>query len=138
MKYRFQYCGNPEYVTLHVSFRLTDNRYVSTSIRTDETRDAELLALIQGVDGVDGEANFHPYEVTVKRGAAFTREEVLKHLLATVVFWGKAAGRVADDEELIQEPTIRQDIAVKMCPECQALHDEAMKQLDRDMNSLSY
>jgi hypothetical protein len=138
MKYKFQYCGNPQYVSLHTSFRLTDSRYVSSSLTPTNHRDSELLALILGVDGVDGEANFHPYEVTVKRAATFERDIVLINLLKTIVFWGQAAGLVTEGEEQIQGPTIRQDIAIKMCPQCQEIHDEAMRQLEKEMNSLRY
>jgi hypothetical protein len=130
MRYRFEYNGNPEYVTVHVDKWLTD-KYVSTLVEGD-TEGKELMNDINSAKGVDNDvigSSIHSYSVTVKVAMAFDRLEVLEGVLATIVVWLQAKGIIAENEELVRGEDIRNDIKVMQCPECARIQEEEMRGL---------
>ena len=134
LRYRFEYCGNPDYVELHVTEKLTEDRYVSYSVEIGKETKSELLSLLMGTAGVT-EASIRPYSCSAQRGSAFDRETVLKNLLETVVMWLKVSNGV-QEIELEQLPTLRTDVRQHLCPECERIQQEEMKSAWRDIRSL--
>jgi len=137
MRYRFEYNGNPDFVTLHVSKRLIAERYACLSLSDSLSPETvELLQLIASVDGVDGgsiSVSIQPYSVCVAYAKAFTSLEVLESLLATVMIYLQSRFMIAENEPLVKGEDIRSDIKNMMCPECQRIQEAEMKELYRDM-----
>lgn len=134
ISYRYEYNGNSEYVTLHVTHKLTESDFVNKNV--DGTLgDRELLAVMSRVVGAS-EVSIRPYEVALHRGAAFERDEVLDAAWETLKMWLSTQG--IDCSDAIQKPTIRSDISVMQCPECQAEQDREMARSMRDLDSLGW
>lgn len=130
--YRYEYCGNPEYVELHVSVKLTDSKFVNPSVKGTE-EDSEMLATLHGSLGVV-EASIRPYSVTATIGGAFEREEVLDDLLETVKMILSMRGEDMTESKKLE--TRRGDILGMRCPECKRIQDEEMRKAMADMDKM--
>jgi hypothetical protein len=120
MKYRFEYNGNPEYVTLHLTHKLIESTYVSNSCE-GTIEEENLRIILNGVDGVV-EASLHPYEITIKYGMAFEREDILRGTLEITKMYLYSQG--ISDQEWEQLPTLRSDILSHICKQCEAEQNE--------------
>lgn len=136
-KYRFEYNGNPEYVTLHVTERLLDaDGFVSRLCSEGITSPiSELLNLLNGCDGVE-DANIRPYSITAKRGTAFERDEVLNALLEVFKIWFKVQG--IETLGWTQLPTLRSDISAVQCTGCRKEQQQEMRRTMRDFDTLEF
>lgn len=127
MKYRFEYNGNPEYVTLHVTEQVAERFYHRTS---SDATDSELMlaAAISGVPGVL-EVSLDKYSVTCAHGLAFSHDDVLKGIVEVLKsFIG--FGQVWE-----QLPTLRSDINMHQCPACMAEQNAMMREYMRDSDT---
>lgn len=136
MKYRFEWNGNPDYVTLHVGVKLIEGNFVSRDGVCSGTDDEHtLMALMKGVPGVI-EVNLRPYSITLKRALVFDRDEVLMAALEPLRLWLEMQGKIEPGEKFEQGKTIREDIQMILCPECKRLQDEEIARCWREIDSL--
>lgn len=131
MKYRIEYMGNPDYVTLHVTVKLTDENFVNDIVTTTDTATNELYSLCKDVHGAQ-EISLHPYSISLKRGGAFDRDEVVMNCLEGLKPWFSINHGVDTFEQL---PTLRSDLMYKKCRECQKVEDREWAELARDMDT---
>jgi len=115
MKYRFEHCGNPEYVEVHVSVELLEADFMHDAYSPCSDADKLFWEHMQGVTGTT-EISIRKYSVSGKRAACFSKEEVLQSLLERIVIHLKVSG--VDPGELEQLPTYREDIAITRCQAC--------------------
>ena len=90
---------------------------------------------MEGVRGAT-DVSLRPYSVTLQRGSAFGRDEVLQAAWETLRMW--LSLRVAPEEPFTQMPTLRQDIALRQCSACREEQDRAMEEFMRDFDTLEY
>lgn len=147
MKYRFEYNGNPDYVTLHVTERLIESDYVSGSSymfgKDIPARDQELYTLMHGVPGVEdgsalGDITIRPYSVGCQRGKAFDRDEVLASVLERLQMILTMRGVLRAGESLEKLPTLRTDLDNNQCHECRAENERAWKEFAREGDTREY
>lgn len=133
IKYRYEYCGNAEYVELHLNAKLTDSEYaVGSGINDGETeQDKFRLGLFKSCPGVTDTVRIKSYSITVTRGIAFERDEVLNSLL-------EICKMIFIDQEFTQLPTLRNDINGVQCKDCLDAQREEMQACMRDMDTLDY
>jgi hypothetical protein len=134
MRYRYEYNGNPDYVTLHVTERLIDEKFVCDTVEGGE-ESSQLRALLLGCVGVI-EISLHPYDISAKRGSAFDRDEVLDSLRDTLKAWLSLKG--VSEEGWEQLKTIRADISMMQCSACREEQQREMARAMRDFDTLDY
>ena len=136
MKFRYEFNGNHEYVTLHVTERLIDSDFYNKTIKVmrDDPKARELLTLMSGARGVQ-EVSIRPYEITARRGSAFDRLEVLDSLRDQLKIWFEVQGL---REDWTQLPTLRSDILGHQCAQCAQEQAELMRRLAGDFDTLEY
>ena len=76
INYRFEYNGNPEFVTLHLTERLTEQDFANEIVEAKDQDTRTLYVILKGSRGA-AEISLRPYSVTIKRGTAFDRDEAL-------------------------------------------------------------
>ena len=133
VKYRFEYNGNPVYVSIHFTELVTESGFVSSITDKATEEDKQLIGLLTGCKGVVGgglmsSISLDSYRVTCARGAAFEREDVLLAMLEIMKIWFSIS--LAQELEWEQLPTLRSDLACKKCPACQAEQEREMRELD--------
>jgi hypothetical protein len=136
MKYRFEWNGNPDYVTLHITERLADG-YVSATIVGASDKDKYTLGLLNGALGAE-EVSLRDYSVSIKRGAAFDRDDVLKSALEILLMHLRMSGIVNDDDTVEQLPTLRSDILQIKCSDCVREERREMELSMRTWDTLEY
>lgn len=129
MNIRYEFCGNPEYIEIHITVKLTENKFVSSTIEGDD-KDNELLALVMGVNGVC-DVNIRPYSVVVKRGGAFERDEVAKGVEDVLTMW---VGETVNT----RLPTLRSDIVMHQCSSCVAEQNRMIEETMKDCDTLEW
>jgi hypothetical protein len=131
MKYRYEYNGNTEYVTLHLTEALISCDFLSKFASNATAEDNFRLGLFEVVKGVT-DITLRRYSVTAKRGAAFDRDAILDSLLeiARMIFsW---------EESWTALPTLRSDINYHMCEQCVAERNREAAIAMRDFDALDY
>lgn len=137
MKYRYEYNGNPEFVTLHVTEKLIEEGfgYVSDMIEAKTQELAELHNLLKGAKGAV-EVSIRPYEVTTKRGRAFDRDEVLDSLRDILRAWLSLSRGISEEWEQLK--TLRSDITMIQCESCREEQRREIARSMRDFDTLEY
>lgn len=134
-QYRFEFNGNPEYTTVHVSERLTDQPYSVSQTFMHKGRytqeDMNLYALLMSVEGVT-EIRIGKYNVSIKRGCVYSKQEICESVIEAIKGWVKMQTGVTDWK---QQPTYRQDLAIVQCPECVAEQERAIRESMRDFET---
>ncbi len=136
MKWRFEWNGNPDYVTLHVTERVADG-FVSDMISGATEKDRSLLSIMRGVVGAE-DVSLRDYSVTIKRGAAFDRDDVLRSALELLLMHLRLSGILNDDDPVEQLPTLRSDILSIKCHACLEDEQREMESTMREWDTLEY
>jgi hypothetical protein len=133
INYRYEYCGNSEYVELHVTVRLTDEEYAVSrhGYKTEyNEQDTFRIGLIYSVSGVT-EARMNNYSIVAKRGAAFERDQILDGLLEVVKM-------LYPGDKFHQLKTLRNDINFHQCAQCIEEQNREIAATMRDLDTLDY
>lgn len=134
MKIRFEYCGNTDCVTVHVTEPLLEQElgFVSSSVE-GESADNKLLALLKNIPGAE-DVSIRKYSTTVTKGLAFSRDEVLESTLTALLYWFSAKG--VDISNVQRLSLLREDIRQIKCRDCQAEMNAEMERSWKDLDTL--
>ncbi len=134
MNYQFEYCGNKEYVRLHVTEELIESSFICNTVEGNTESEKQLYILMKRVKGVV-ETDLRRYTVTFRIGIAFDRDTVLQSGLEYLKIWFVQQGILEEGENLVQLPTLRNDINYHMCEQCVAEQEKLMKETFRDFDT---